>query len=141
MEPWLVELIDSANVARFATTDGCQPHLVPVVLVAENDHIYLPIDGKRKKPGTLKRVRNLELHPQVALLVDHYQEDWSKLWWVRIDAVATIVPLPSAARSKFAQKYRGYGHTEIGVESIRLQVVNVQKWSNGADLPGADTAS
>ena len=76
MEPWLVELIDSANVARFATTDGCQPHLVPVVLVAENDHIYLPIDGKRKKPGTLKRVRNLELHPQVALLVDQYQEDW-----------------------------------------------------------------
>ena len=71
MEPWLVELIDSADVARFATTDGIQPHLVPVVLVSEGNHIYLPIDGKLKKPGRLKRMSNIELHPEVALLVDH----------------------------------------------------------------------
>jgi len=62
MEPWLVELIDSADVARFATTDGRQPHLVPVVLVSAGNHIYLPIDGKLKKPGTLKRLSNIELH-------------------------------------------------------------------------------
>ena len=133
MEPWLVELIDSADVARFATTDGLQPHLVPVVLVSEGNHIYLPIDGKLKRPGTLKRMSNIELHPEVALLVDHYEEDWSQLWWVRVDAIASIVPLPTAARNKFTEKYRGYGHTEIGIESIRLKVVNVQKWSNSAE--------
>jgi len=80
MEPWLVELIDSADVARFATTDGRQPHLVPVVLVSAGNHIYLPIDGKLKKPGTLKRLSNIELHPEVTLLVDHYEDDWSQLW-------------------------------------------------------------
>ncbi|HIC34497.1 MAG TPA: TIGR03668 family PPOX class F420-dependent oxidoreductase [Gammaproteobacteria bacterium] len=133
MEPWLVELIDSADVARFATTDGIQPHLVPVVLVSEGNHIYLPIDGKLKKPGRLKRMSNIELHPEVALLVDHYEEDWSQLWWVRIDAMASIVPLPTAARNKFTEKYSGYGHTEIGNESIKLEVVNVQKWSNSAE--------
>mgnify|MGYP001402033711 FL=1 len=133
MEPWLVELIDSADVARFATTDGIQPHLVPVVLVSEGNHIYLPIDGKLKKPGRLKRMSNIELHPEVALLVDHYEEDWSQLWWVRIDAIASIVPLPTAARNKFTEKYLGYGHTEIGIESIKLEVVNVQKWSNSAE--------
>ena len=133
MEPWLVELINSADVARLATTDGHQPHLVPVVLVSEGNHIYLPIDGKLKKPGALKRVTNLELHPEVALLVDHYEEDWSKLWWVRVDAVASIEPLPTAARNKFIEKYSGYGHTEIGIESIKLEVVNVQKWSNSAE--------
>ena len=133
MEPWLVELIDSADVARFATTDGLQPHLVPVVLVSEGNHIYLPIDGKLKKPGRLKRMSNIELHPEVALLVDHYEEDWSQLWWVRVGAIASIVPLPTAARNKFTEKYRGYGHTEIGIESIRLEVVNVQKWSNSAE--------
>ena len=132
MEPWLVELIDSADVARFATTDGRQPHLVPVVLVSEGNHIYLPIDGKLKKPGTLKRLSNIELHPEVTLLVDHYEDDWSQLWWVRVDAIASIVPMPTAARNKFNEKYSGYGHTEIGIESIRLKVVNVQKWSNSA---------
>ena len=106
---------------------------MPVVLVSEGNHIYLPIDGKLKKPGTLKRVTNLELHPEVALLVDHYEEDWSQLWWVRVDAVASIVPLPTAARNKFIEKYSGYGHTEIGIESIKLEVVNVKKWSNSAE--------
>ena len=133
MEPWLVELINSADVARLATTDGHQPRLVPVVLVSEGNHIYLPIDGKLKKPGTLKRVANLELHPEVALLVDHYEKDWSQLWRVRVDAVASIVPLPTAAQNKFIEKYSGYGHTEIGIESIKLEVVNVQKWSNSAE--------
>ena len=133
MEPWLVELIDSADVARFATTDGIQPHLVPVVLVSEGNHIYLPIDGKLKKPGTLKRLSNIELHPEVTLLVDHYEDDWSQLWWVRVDAIASIVPMPTAVRNKFTEKYTGYGHTEIGIESIKLEVVNVQKWSNSAE--------
>ena len=133
MEPWLVELIDSADVARFATTDGLQPHLVPVVLVSEANHIYLPIDGKLKKPGTLKRLSNIELHPEVTLLVDHYEDDWSQLWWVRVDAIASIVPMPTAVRNKFTEKYTGYGHTEIGIESIKLEVVNVQKWSNSAE--------
>ena len=133
MEPWLVELIDSADVARFATTDGIQPHLVPVVLVFEGNHIYLPIDGKLKKPGRLKRMSNIELHPEVTLLVDHYEGDWSQLWWVRVDAIASIVPMPTAVRNKFTEKYTGYGHTEIGIESIKLEVVNVQKWSNSAE--------
>ena len=133
MEPWLVELIDSADVARFATTDGRQPHLVPVVLVSAGNHIYLPIDGKLKKPGTLKRLSNIELHPEVTLLVDHYEDDWSQLWWVRVDAIASIVPMPTAVRNKFTEKYTGYGHTEIGIESIKLEVVNVRKWSNSAE--------
>ncbi len=133
MEPWLAELIDSAEVARFATTDGLQPHLVPVVLVSEGNHIYLPIDGKLKKPGRLKRISNIEQHPEVALLVDHYEEDWAQLWWVRVDAIASIVPLPTAARNKFTEKYTGYGHAEIGIESIRLEIVNVQKWLNSVE--------
>ena len=133
MEPWLVELIDSADVARFASTDGRQPHLVPVVLVSAGNHIYLPIDGKLKKPGTLKRLSNIELHPEVTLLVDHYEDDWSQLWWVRVDAIASIVPMPTAVRNKFTEKYSDYGHTEIGIESIKLEVVNVQKWSNSAE--------
>jgi len=133
MEPWLVELIDSADVARFASTDGRQPHLVPVVLVSAGNHIYLPIDGKHKKPGKLKRLSNIELHPEVTLLVDHYEDDWSQLWWVRVDAIASIVPMPTAVRNKFTEKYSGYGHTEIGIESIKLEVVNVQKWSNSAE--------
>jgi len=41
--------------------------------------------------------------------------------------------MPTAVRNKFTEKYTGYGHTEIGIESIKLEVVNVQKWSNSAE--------
>ena len=129
MEPWLVELIDSADVARFATLGKQRPHIVPVVLVAASNHIYLPIDGKRKRPGTLQRVRNVQTNPHATLLLDHYEEDWSKLWWVRIEAIASIVPLPTSARNKLTKKYAGYADTELGIESIKLEIVSVHKWS------------
>ena len=129
MERWLVELIDSSDIARFATLGKEHPHVVPVVLVTARNHIYLPIDGKRKRPGTLQRVRNIETNPYATLLLDHYEEDWSKLWWVRIEAIASIVPLPSSARLKLTKKYAGYADTELGIESIKLEIVSVHKWS------------
>jgi len=129
MERWLVELIDSSDIARFATLGKERPHVVPVVLVTASNHIYLPIDGKRKRPGTLQRVRNIETNPSTTLLLDHYEEDWSKLWWVRIEAIASIVPLPLSARLKLTKKYAGYADTEPGIESIKLEIVSVHKWS------------
>ena len=129
MERWLVELIDSSDIARFATLGKERPHVVPVVLVTATNHIYLPIDGKRKRPGTLQRVRTVETNPHATLLLDHYEEDWSRLWWVRIEAIASIVPLPTSARLKLTKKYAGYADTELGIESIKLEIVSVHKWS------------
>jgi PPOX class probable F420-dependent enzyme len=84
--------INGAMVARLATVgrDG-RPHIVPVTFALDHDTIYFAIDFKPKKTADLQRLRNIEANPSVSVLVDHYEEDWTKLWWVRADGKARIV--------------------------------------------------
>jgi PPOX class probable F420-dependent enzyme len=81
-------------VARLATiTPDGKPHLVPVVFALERDVadvIYTAVDAKPKTTQRLRRLANIEKNPQASLLVDHYADDWTRLWWVRADGVATI---------------------------------------------------
>ncbi|MBW0012521.1 TIGR03668 family PPOX class F420-dependent oxidoreductase [Mycobacterium sp.] len=84
-------------VARLATlTPDGMPHVVPVVFAADvggpagRDTVYTAIDGKRKATRRLRRLSNIESHPRVCLLVDHYVDDWTRLWWIRADGVAEI---------------------------------------------------
>ncbi|MEQ8859985.1 MAG: TIGR03668 family PPOX class F420-dependent oxidoreductase [Pseudomonadales bacterium] len=78
-------------VARLATrTPDAEPHVLPVVFVAEAGQVSSPVDGKRKGASSLARVRNIEAHGRASLLLDHYDADWSQLWWVRLDGPAWI---------------------------------------------------
>ncbi len=78
-------------VARLATiTPGAVPHLVPVVFAVHDGVIYTAVDAKPKTTQRLRRLANIERNPQVSLLVDHYADDWTQLWWVRVDGVAAI---------------------------------------------------
>jgi PPOX class probable F420-dependent enzyme len=78
-------------VARLASVrpDG-QPHVVPVVFALVGNIVYTAIDAKPKSTQRLQRLVNLESDPRCALLVDRYDDDWSQLWWVRADGVASI---------------------------------------------------
>jgi PPOX class probable F420-dependent enzyme len=80
-----------APVAQLATVapDGA-PHLVPVVFAADGDGVYTAVDAKRKSTKRLRRLANIEGNPRVSMLVDHYADDWTQLWWVRADGMATI---------------------------------------------------
>lgn len=80
-----------APVAQLATVspDGA-PHLVPVVFALLDDVVYTAVDAKRKSTKRLRRLANIEANPHVCLLVDHYADDWTQLWWVRADGVAAI---------------------------------------------------
>lgn len=81
-----------AQVAHLATTGpGGQPHLVPVCFALEGSIVYFAVDAKPKRTSNLKRLRNIEANPKVSVLVDHYEEDWSRLWWVRVDGTARLV--------------------------------------------------
>ncbi|MGH3533003.1 MAG: TIGR03668 family PPOX class F420-dependent oxidoreductase [Mycobacterium sp.] len=80
-----------APVARLGTVaPGGMPHLVPVVFALRDEVVYTAVDAKPKTSQRLRRLANIEHNPQVTLLVDHYTDDWTQLWWVRIDGIAAI---------------------------------------------------
>src|SRR3954447_531375 len=82
----------AARVARLATVsaDG-RPHLVPIVFAVDGDVLYTAVDRKPKSTTALRRLANLAANPAVTVLVDHYDEDWTQLWWVRADGTARVV--------------------------------------------------
>jgi PPOX class probable F420-dependent enzyme len=119
-------------VGRLATLDESGfPRLVPVVFAVESGEIVTAIDGKPKRSLDLARVRNLENDPRVSLLVDHYQEDWRRLWWVRIDgrgSVESFGPTFERALAALRDKYLQYESVELPGPVIRIHVDNVRSW-------------
>ena len=87
------EFVDRHRVARLATSDSQgAPHVVPIVYTSEDDAVYFVVDDKPKRSHTgLKRLRNIEQNPQVALLFDDYAEDWTHLAYLLIHGHAAVV--------------------------------------------------
>ncbi|MEE2057349.1 TIGR03668 family PPOX class F420-dependent oxidoreductase [Rhodococcus artemisiae] len=84
-------LVAEARVARLATADGSGvPHLVPIVFALDGDAIHTCVDDKPKTTRRLRRLADIAENPRVSVLVDHYDDDWTQLWWVRVDGVATV---------------------------------------------------
>ena len=91
----------SGAVARLATTRADRrPHIVPICFVLEGDTLVSVVDGKPKRSADLLRLANVRAHDDVSLLVDHYDDDWTRLWWVRLDGVAEVVAEGSRARGR-----------------------------------------
>jgi len=135
----LSHLLDVWPVARLASVGPQQqPHLVPIVFVALDGAIYSPIDGKPKRDGTLQRMRNVAANTSVSLLLDHYDDDWDRLWWVRIDANAEVVVEPEAqvlqrVGTALRRKYPQYASVDAfaGVPTLlRLQPNRHTAWSS-----------
>lgn len=130
-----LRFLQRMRVARLATTDGAgQPHVVPIVFATDGENVYSPIDRKPKRvePAELKRVRNLTLNPQVALVVDEYDEDWSRLAWVLITGSAEIVgdgPLHDAGTRLLREKYPQYDAMPLdSAPIIVVTPVRVTRW-------------
>lgn len=93
---YIQSLLYGARVARLSTIDfeEQKPHIVPVVFVFDGDYYYVPIDEKPKRgkdPELLRRVRNIQKNPNVAILIDEYNEDWSKLSFVMIQGKGHLI--------------------------------------------------
>ena len=79
-------------VARLATVDrDGRPHVVPICFVIDGSTLYTAVDEKPKRTRRLRRLENIEANPGVEVVIDHYEEDWSKLWWLRLRGRARIV--------------------------------------------------
>jgi PPOX class probable F420-dependent enzyme len=84
--------VQNARVARLATLDpDGRAHLVPIVFVLDGETLYTAVDDKPKAARTLRRIENARARPDVTVLVDHYEDDWRQLWWVRLRGRARVL--------------------------------------------------
>ena len=104
--------VAQARVGRLATiAAGGQPHLVPVCFATTGDQLVTAVDNKPKTTTLLKRFDNVRANPAVSLLVDHFEDDWSLLWWVRVDGQARVVEESAELDTMLApllEKYRSH---------------------------------
>lgn len=127
----------SARVARLATVrpDG-RPHVVPLVFAliqcTDRSVAYWVVDRKPKGTRTLQRIRNLEANPTGELLVDAYDEDWTRLWWMRASVTSREVLDPAErdeALEALAAKYAQYREAPPDGRVFALEVIGLQGWS------------
>ncbi|HJQ27323.1 MAG TPA: TIGR03668 family PPOX class F420-dependent oxidoreductase [Blastocatellia bacterium] len=140
IDPQTVEFIRNHRVARLATADGDgRPAVIPICYVFDGEHFYSPLDEKPKRvaPRQLKRVRNIEANPHVALVIDDYADDWSKLAYVLASGLAMIIQpgtdeharTVAMLRDKYPQ-YRAMAIDERMV--IKITPARIKHWQSTA---------
>jgi len=119
-------------------TEAGRPHVVPVTFAMDGNYIYTAVDAKPKNEaarGGLQRVRNIAAEPRVALLADHYDDDWATLWWVRADGEAAILEDPrlmAAPTALLAARYPQYRDVSLPGPVIAIRV---HRWTGWAASP------
>jgi PPOX class probable F420-dependent enzyme len=128
----LRDRVTRERVARLATTDpDGRPHLVPIVFALLGDTLYTAVDEKPKRSRTLRRIENARERPEVTVLVDHYEDDWTQLWWVRLRGRARVLDGgDEAGRALVAltAKYEQYRETPPGPPVLAVDIVDWRGW-------------
>jgi PPOX class probable F420-dependent enzyme len=131
------ELLGRARVARLGTVarDG-RPRLVPICFALAGDVIYHAVDDKPKATRRLARLADLAADPRATVLADHYEEDWSALWWVRADGRARVLEDVTAretarALDLLAERYAQYREHRPAGPVIALDVERLTGWTAG----------
>ncbi|AEF40751.1 TIGR03668 family PPOX class F420-dependent oxidoreductase [Hoyosella subflava] len=123
----------AAKVARLATVrpDGT-PHVVPITFAVADEDVVTAIDSKPKRTNNLQRLRNLRTNPAVSLIVDHYDDDWNRLWWVRVDGLGRIAedgPERARALKALVEKYSQYSADPPAGPAIIIEPAGWTAWS------------
>jgi PPOX class probable F420-dependent enzyme len=124
---------EAAPVARLATADVAgRPHLVPCCFAVEADVVYSVVDHKPKRSAALRRLDNIRANPAVSLLVDHYEDDWAALWWVRFDGRGRVVvdgPEHAGAVALLCGKYPQYRANPPTGVVVAIDITDCRSWS------------
>jgi PPOX class probable F420-dependent enzyme len=125
--------LSAARVGRLATVrpDG-RPHVVACCFAVHGDRVWTAVDDKPKATARLQRLANVRAHPRASLLVDHYEEDWDALWWVRVDGPATVLEdgdEHAAALAALVAKYPQYVAAPPRGAVIAVTVERWRGWS------------
>jgi coenzyme F420-0:L-glutamate ligase/coenzyme F420-1:gamma-L-glutamate ligase len=145
-EPAVREFIEAARIAHLATASGAgEPHNIPLCFWFDGARFYFVIDEKpKRKAGTnIKRMKNIAENPRVALVIDHYDEDWNRLAYVLVHGDAKIVADDAEyalaiqhLRHKYAQ-YRAMLLTQEKNPAVRIEPRRAHAW--GARFKAGDS--
>jgi PPOX class probable F420-dependent enzyme len=136
ISPGIRTKLETARVARLATVDAeRRPHLVPICFACDKSVFYSAIDRKPKQvaPSQLARLKNIQETPQVAFLVDHYDEDWTRLWYVLVRGEAELVSASEELKRAIAllrAKYPQYDADMLADDApvLRITPVRITAW-------------
>ena len=122
-------LVSPAPVGRLATvrSDG-HPHVVPICFVISDDVIYSAVDEKPKRHRHLQRISNVTATGTASFLVDEYDDDWSRLWWVRLDGLARMVDNTSEAERAIRLLRDKYAQYRDQPPSGPILAVDIERW-------------
>lgn len=134
--PSIRSFLDYARVAHLATADGAGgPHVVPICYAVVDARLYFTIDRKPKRSWTrLRRLRNIAANPRVAVVVDRYDDDWTRLGFVQMDGLARIVATQdeyAGALAALQGRYPQYEHMNLSLRThplIRISVIGWHAW-------------
>ena len=123
----------TARVARLGTIDpDGRPHLVPIVFALDGDTLYSAVDRKPKRSQTLRRIENARVRPDVTILVDYYEEDWCRLWWIRLRGRARVLDAGEErdrALGLLEDKYPQYRDEPPDGPVLAVDISEVREWS------------
>ena len=136
ISPGIRAKLETARVARLATLDAAlRPHMVPICFACDGPVFYSAIDRKPKRvaPNRLARLKNIKETPQVALLVDQYDEDWTRLWYVLVRGEAELVsaaPERKRALQRLRAKYQQYAAGMLADDApiLRITPQRITAW-------------
>jgi PPOX class probable F420-dependent enzyme len=125
--------VTNARVARLATIDpDGRAHLVPIVFALDGDTLYSAVDRKPKRSQTLRRIENARVRPDVTILIDHYEEDWTRLWWIRLRGRARVLDDGEErvrALALLREKYPQYRDDPPDGPVLAVDVIQVRTWA------------
>ena len=132
-DPGLAGRVAAARVARLATIDpDGRPHVVPMCFALSGGVLYSAVDRKPKRSRDLRRLRNVRERGWATVLVDHYEEDWSALWWVRMRGRARVLEDGAEFRDALAlltEKYPQYGREPPPGPVVAVDVTEWRAWT------------
>lgn len=108
-----------------------RPHVVPICFAVDGDLLYTAVDEKPKRTRALQRLRDIEANPNVEVLIDGYEEDWSRLWWVRLRGRARVVEHDDRGLGLLCEKYPQYRERPPRGPFIVVEIDERTAWRAG----------
>ena len=130
----------TARVARLATTGpDSRPHLVPIVFGLDGQTLYSAVDAIPEASRRLRRLANARERPDVTVLVDHYEDDWGRLWWVSLRGQARVLDTGEEAERALrmlVDKYEQYRREPPGRPVLAVDILEWRSWDALSNVRG-----